>query len=108
VPPPFPTVDAPPPHSPALPESTGAKLAAAANEAQLGLAKLHGWIQGLSVSRRSMSACAWRLRRRRSSKVAPDGLHELDVPELADVLFYGVGSGQMSGESASGTVAREP
>jgi hypothetical protein len=30
------------------------------------------------------------------------------VPELADVLFYGVGSGQMSGESASGTVAREP
>jgi len=43
----FPTVDAPPPYSPALPESTRAKLAAAANEAQLGLAKLHGWIQGL-------------------------------------------------------------
>jgi hypothetical protein len=43
----FPTVDAPPSYSPALPESTGAKLAVAANEAQLGLAKLHGWIQGL-------------------------------------------------------------
>ena len=43
----FPTVDAPPSYSPALPESTEAKLAAAANEAQLGLAKLHGWIQGL-------------------------------------------------------------
>ena len=43
----FPSLDVPPPYSPALPESTGAKLAAAANEAQLGLRKLHGWIQGL-------------------------------------------------------------
>lgn len=43
----FPTLDVPRSYSPALPESTGAKLAAAANEAQLGLRKLHGWIQGL-------------------------------------------------------------
>jgi hypothetical protein len=43
----FPTVDTPPSYSPALPESTEAKLAAAATEALIGLAKLHGWIQGL-------------------------------------------------------------
>jgi hypothetical protein len=43
----FPVIEEPPDYSHTLPRSTAAKLSTAANEAQLGLRKLQGWIQGL-------------------------------------------------------------
>jgi hypothetical protein len=44
----FPLLEEPPPFSPgALPQTTAARLAEGAHEAQLGLRRLQGWIQGL-------------------------------------------------------------
>src|SRR5262245_4048774 len=44
----FPTIEEPPDHRQQLPKSTSAQLsAAAAYEAQMGLRKLQGWIEGL-------------------------------------------------------------
>ena len=43
----FPVVDAPPPYTPVLPETTAAGLSEAMTSARVGLAQLQGWIQGL-------------------------------------------------------------
>jgi hypothetical protein len=43
----FPVIEDPPPFHPGMLQSTAAELSEAANEAQLGLRKLQGWIQGL-------------------------------------------------------------